>query len=182
MVSLQAESNYWFHYEPTYLSSNEYVGPPSIPSYPSIMITESNGDPIVENALLKHAPNSFTQAYISYPKRFSSSDRYTLFIPLQSPHMDSVFDLIHTPGFSFKDRELRVLGKSELEELLLKSMCPFRIHPFQLQGRHTSINTLFQPNTFYIDRYGTINNTHHIVSYIEFPHATLFFTDFSHLP
>lgn len=179
MVSLQAESSFWFHYEPDYPSSDDYISvdKPSVSSYPSYMIKNSTGDFIVENTLLTYAPNSFTRAYISYPKRFSDTDHYTLFVPLQSPHMDNAIDMINTPGFSFTSKERRVYGQSQMEELLLQSMCPFRIHPFQLRGRQTSVDTFFQPNTFFIDIYGNINKTHRIMSYIEFPHATIFFID-----
>ncbi len=178
MVSLQAESSFWLHYEPEYPSSDDYISvdKPSVSSYPFSMIQNSTGDLTVENIMLTYAPNSFTHAYISYPKRFSDTDHYTLFVPLQSKHMDTALDMINTPGFSFKTKERRAYGQTQMEELLLQSMCPFRIHPFQLIGRQTSIDTLFQPNTFYIDIYGNINKTsRHIVSYIEFPHATIFF-------
>lgn len=177
MVSLQAESNYWFHYEPTYPPSNEYISvdKPNYPSYPSIMIHDSIGDDNVEKALLYYAPNSFTREYCSYKKRFSNINTYTLFVPIASPDMDIAIDMIETKGFSTENKARREKGILLREQLLLHSMCPYKILPYQIQGRETTIDCLLQPNAFYIDKYGTINHTYTITKYIDFPNATLFF-------
>lgn len=176
MVSLQAEGSFWYHSTPHYPPSNEYISveEPSSSSYPSIMITSSNEDPEVE-VFLKHVlSNSFIRLYLSYPKRFSEKDHYTLFIPMVSDQMDQSEELLLNNGFSFRDREQRALGNTMKEELLLDAMCPFQIHPFQLKGRQTTIDTLLQPHSFLIDFYGNMRGKK-ITWYKEFPHATLFF-------
>lgn len=177
MVSLQTESNYWFHYEPTYPPSDQYISVdrPNDPSYPSIMIYDSIGDDNVEKALLYYAPNSFTREYCSYTKRFSNTDTYTLFVPLSSPDMDIATDMIETKGFSTENKERREKGSVIREQLLRQAMCPYKILPYQIQGRETTIDCLLQPNTFYIDKYGTMNHTYTITKYIECSNATLFF-------
>lgn len=176
MVSLQAEGSFWYHYTPNYPPPNEYISvdQPSESSYPSIMITQSEGDLEVESFLKNVIPNSFTRLYLSYPKRFSYKDHYTLFIPIDSYQLDQVEELLFNKGFSFRDRELRALGETMKEEILLDTMCPFHIHPFQLQGRQTTIDTLFQSNSFLVDFYGNMRGKR-IQWYKEFKHATLFF-------
>ena len=176
MVSLQAEGSFWYHFTPNYPPSNQYISvdEPSESSYPSIMITASEGDLEVESFINNVISNSFTRLYLSYEKRFSHKDRYTLFIPIDSDQFNQVEELISNKNFSFRDRELRALGKIMKEEILLDSMCGFHIHPFQLKGRQTTIDTLFQPNSFFIDFYGNMRGKS-IKWYKEFNHATLFF-------
>jgi hypothetical protein len=174
MASLQTESNYWFHYEPEYPSEKKYV-PVSFAtesSYPSIMIHDSDGDPIVEELLKKHGDPLFVSSYLAYPKRFSKHDNYTLFVPISENNMlMEAHELILNPGKSFRDRENKTYGNIVNEQLLAFSMCPFRITPQQIQGRSVSIS-----RSFLISPDGHLSfSNKKIKYYITLPHAVLFF-------
>lgn len=184
MVSLQAEGNYWFHYEDykedhDNPSINQYVPAYSTLGYSpyedSLMINESIGDSVIEEEIRKHVQNGHVAAYLAYPKRFSSSDRYSLFIPLESPLMDEAIVLSQTKGYAHDDYEKRAQGQLLVETLLKASMVPFLIHPFQLQDRQVTVDT--NGPTFYIGQLGYINQNPdvYIKSYQEFPNATVYY-------
>ena len=183
MVSLQAEGNFWFHYDEELPSDNDYVSaylPNQQSSYPFLMVQDSIGDPPVEEIIRLHADPSFYESYLSYPKRFSKNDSYSLFVPLAQENSDEsefkvAISLEKKDGYSFQDREIRTFGKIISETQLKQSMCSVRIQPFQLQDKHTSISTLYKDHSFLIDPNGVFDGNKQIVSYKIFPHATLFF-------
>lgn len=178
MVSLQSESNPWFHYDFDMPPEEEYVSAFDRTLRPSYdddleLIPPNQGDPLVEETLQTLVKNAFVEAYVSSPLRCSSNQSYTLFVPIQSPEMDKSLELMMTPGKSFEDRQNRVQGKAWQEKLLLRHMCPYRILPEELQGQDVHITTKW--GEFDINAYGWITPDIQIVKYVLMPHASLYF-------
>lgn len=176
MVSLQAESTPWFHYQQDLPSEDEYVStyePTSCPSYEcdTQLLSKPNGDPLVEQDIQRYLQNVFVYEYLFSPLR--GSDSYTLFLPIQCPRMNlAVTDMI-LQGESWEDRTRRAEGKKERDHLLLTHLCPYQIYPEQVQERDTRITT--HGGTFMINSYGWITPTNCIHYVKEYPHATVFF-------
>lgn len=178
MVSIQAESSPWFHYHPVMPSEQEYVStfiPTLVPSYEADMrmLPTSIGDTEVEEKIITYLQNPFVAAYLTSPLRFSSSDRYTLFIPIICPQTEESLLMQFHKGKSFEDRELRVQGLAWREALLLRHMVPHRILPDQIQNQEVHIES--KNGFFNVNAYGWIDPDNMIEHYIEFPHATIFF-------
>ena len=179
MVSLQQES-LWYHYEPLKPPVSLYVptyADAAVSSYDvsqTTIVTPSEGDPAVEEVLMRLLPNAWVKAYLTFARRFAATDRYTLFIPMLCPSMHTSRHLAAKGGFAFDDRERRVAASTWTEEMLLAGMCPFRLTAEQLSDRQTTIDTLNQ--TMYMDEQGYINQSQAKVdTVIAFEHATIFF-------
>ena len=185
MVSLQTANTAWLAY-----GDSEVVPHPSLyispfrsaePSYPSALpLSESVvvTDHIVLHSLYPKYLTSFLSAYTRYPKAFTQSDRYTIFLPLSSPIVDELVRIQseNEAGFSHKNKKYVAESEHKIEQLLRHHMVPVKIMPHQIEYRSTTIQAL--ESTISINQYGEINRdpSNRIESYLTFPHATIFFT------
>lgn len=178
MVSLQSESTPWFHYQRTLPKEGDYIPTYTPTEYPSYeydmqLIKKTDGDPLVEETILTYLQNEFVFSYLTSDLRYSSADRYTLFLPINCLGMEDNISKISTTGFSFEDRQIRVEGKANRDRLLKQHMVPFRILPEQLKEKEVHILT--KEGFFDVNEYGWITSSNQVVKFIEFPHATIFF-------
>ena len=137
MVSLQAEGNYWYHFpeDPVIAygsgSGSGNVNYQTYQTYSTPPLTL----PVHINSSFNAISNSFTLAYSSYTKRFTSDSYCTLFVPLTSPHMDQLLDALQTYNSpDSTDTLMRVHIQSEIEGLLQTHMCRYMYLPTQLRN------------------------------------------------
>ena len=177
MVSLQCESTPWFHYDHP-APQEGYVATYASTLCPSYscdleLITKTTGDSIVETAIQRYLQNEFVRQYLRSPLRYSSTDRYTLFLPINCPRMNEAIDMVESDGYSFLDRETRTFGASLRDEVLREHMSPYHILPEQIQNADTTIETT--GGWFGISSYGNIRPDNKVEYYLAFPHATVYF-------
>jgi len=178
MVSLQSESTPWFHYQRSLPKEGEYIPTYTPTEYPSYeydmsLVPSVSGDTLVEETIYKYLQNDFVFSYVASSFRYSSTDMYTLFLPINCPMMEDSISKMNTNGYSFEDRQVRIEGSFERDRLLKQHMVPFRIRPEQVQKSDVHIQC--KEGFFDVNAYGWITSSNQIVKYIEFPHATIFF-------
>ena len=177
MASLQAESTPWFHYEWVLPNENEYIStynPSERSSYENdyTLIHNTLGDPIIEQKITSYLQNSFVYAYLSSPLRYSYTDKYTLFLPIQCPIMDQAIQYITTKGFGYEDRLQRTNGVTIRDNLLQRHMCPYTILPEQIKDQQVRITT---KKDFFTLTSGYVTDSNKILYYITLPDVSLYF-------
>jgi hypothetical protein len=182
MVSLQAANNNWLAYgnEEQLPAAQDYIGTYRMvsPSYQNeLTLTESHVPDHQVLETLANYDNSFSELYQSYPKAFSATDQYTLFLPLTSSLTDTLLasQRKSSQGFSHKDKKYAVEAATQLQNLLERHMVDSVIRPNQLEYRTTRVRTRGK-EVFEINQYGHINHdeTNKIVQSVSLPHATIF--------
>lgn len=177
MVSLQAESTPWFHYNKPLPDNNDYVPHYSITTCPSYecnmqLRSHSQGDPEMEYEIQRYLQNSFVVEYCTSLFRYKQGESYTLFLPIESSLMDECQTILHTPGYSFDDRVLHTEATTIRDNLLQHHMCSYQLLPDQLQGKENRIET---KRGYFIQSNGHITPDSKIEYWIVFPRVTLFF-------
>lgn len=177
MVSLQAESTPWFHYNKELPSITEYIPPYSTTICPSYecdtqLIYESKGDPYIEYEIQRYLQNSFVFAYCNAPFRYEKGQSYTLFLPIESTLIDECNSILGRIGKSFNDRVVDTETRTIRDNIIQQHMCSYQLLPEQLQGKTTRIET---KKGYIIQTNGMILPDIKIEYWIIFPRVSIFF-------
>jgi hypothetical protein len=177
MVSLQAESTPWFHYNKELPSISEYIPPYSTTVCPSYecdtqFIYDSKGDPTIEYEIQRYLQNSFVFSYCNSPFRYEKKQSYTLFLPIDSTLLDECNVILGTIGKSFDDRVLQTETRTIRDNIIQNHMCSYQSLPEQLQGKTTRIET---KGGYFIQTNGMILPDITIEYWIIFPRVSIFF-------
>ena len=165
----------WYTIERETPSVQEYI-PVSYEqdsSYEHLALRELEYDMDVIETIKKTVSNDFVKLYAAFPYMFSSTDRYTLFIPMNCDTITKAANQWNSPGNSYQDRQLRTEAYSAIERILKQHMVSYRIEPSQVIGQQVTIES---NNTIFSVDEGQINQTENkILSHLQFPNATVFF-------
>lgn len=178
MVSLQAESTPWFHYEQEVPDTNEYVPTYAITTCPSYecnmqLLLPTTGDPFIEYEIKRHLQNSFVSQYCMSAFRYQKDDYYTLFLPIHSPLMTEYITILDKKGYSFENRYHRTEASIQRDQLLESHMCSYQILPEQIENKNTRVQ--MKNGYITIDSNGWITRQSRILYWKTVPCVTLFF-------
>ena len=176
MVSLQTGLFPWFDYEFDFPGTDQYL-PPYLPDHSSYTLHTLRLAPkkYIDRMVLDALPLFFARLYESHTQMFSSTDRYSLFVPLRVDRLRQAYDILCEPGFGASLKLARIEAASEIERILRQHMVKYRIEPSLLYHHDSTVESV--ENIFYVDRNGNVNldSTNRIEMVKTFDHATLFF-------
>jgi hypothetical protein len=118
--------------------------------------------------------NTFLSCYFASNIQFSSTDRYSLFIPMNCSPLTEAVSIFESNGKSSMDRALRTEAQSTIENILKNHMVGYKVYASQLEYQDLTIETL--GGIIFLDKDGNLNQTDNkIVHYIELERVVLYF-------